>query len=176
MSYKEKQNLKTKGLVKLINTYDKQIIASAESFKINPFLILSIAKVESGHRANAVRYEKGYKWIKNPAKHAHRHNITKDTEVVLQQMSWGILQIMGATARDLGYNGFIPELLVPEVGVHWGVKYLARLLKKYDKMEDAIASYNAGSVRKNEDGTYENQTYVDKVMKEYNKIKEKYNV
>ena len=95
-------------------------------------------------------------------------------------MSWGPMQIMGATARWLGFKGtFLSELIEPEVGIEYGCKYLANLKRRFsgnsknncNQVDDIaifcdkkISAYNAGSPRKKADGTYVNQKYVDKVL------------
>ncbi len=64
----------------------------------------------------------------------------------------GLMQIMPYTGRQLakllGVNGFaVKSLLEPEVNVRFGTRYLNRLLKLYQKIPLAAASYNAGPHR-----------------------------
>lgn len=59
--------------------------------------------------------------------------------------SWGLMQIMGQTARELGCTQLdIPFWLTKYMGVLYGVKYLKSKLKKYD-LPDAVSAYNAGT-------------------------------
>lgn len=61
-----------------------------------------------------------------------------------QQSSWGLMQVMGAVAREHGYRrSFFPGLCKPEVGLEYGCRFLARLLARYDE-QDAVSAYNAG--------------------------------
>lgn len=75
----------------------------------------------------------------------------------------GMMQIMLSTGLMLGYN--ILELWSPDVNVECAAKYLSQLSDRYGgNTEDMISAYNQGSPRRNEDGTYKNQSYVDKVL------------
>ena len=77
----------------------------------------------------------------------------------------GVMQLMPATARDLG----VSDSFDAEQNIMGGAKYLSRLLKKYDNNASlALAAYNAGSgnVAKY-DGIppfKETQNYVKKVL------------
>jgi len=73
------------------------------------------------------------------------------------------MQIMGFKARELGFEGYLPMLCLPHLGLEWGCraleKFLARERGDYFR---AVASYNAGSVRY-VDGKLSNEEYVLKV-------------
>lgn len=79
--------------------------------------------------------------------------------------SYGLMQVLNTTARDLGLTGDPTALFVPEVGIGYGVKYLAQQLKRYGgDVTKAVAAYNAGSARAGADGRLVNQPYVDYVL------------
>jgi soluble lytic murein transglycosylase-like protein len=71
----------------------------------------------------------------------------RDQEWWAQQASWGLLQIMGATARELGCRAeYLTHLVAdPTAGLEYGCLYLARLLKRCGTIDGAISAYNAGS-------------------------------
>lgn len=48
--------------------------------------------------------------------------------------------------------------------IEYGAKYLASQYKRYGDWHDAVAAYNAGSVKKDASGRYTNQPYVDFVF------------
>jgi soluble lytic murein transglycosylase-like protein len=135
-------------------------------------LIYAIIETESGWNPYAVRYEPNWQYlIKIPDKMLNALCITRDTEEQLQKFSWGLMQVMGSVARELNFTGLLTELVNPQVNVNLGIRHFKRFLDKYKKLEDAIASYNAGSPRKKSDGKYVNQEYVDKVLANYKKYK-----
>lgn len=143
----------------------------AREYGLDPRLVFAIVQVESSNRSNVARYEDHWRWFVDTSEHAKRLGITNATELQLQKFSYGLMQIMGGTARELGYNGFLPELCVPQVGVRWGCIYLKKLIDKYETQDEAVAAYNAGSPRRTESGEFENERYVRKVRAVFNEIK-----
>lgn len=123
----------------------------------------AIIHVESSWNPWAVRYERQYAYLLTPEEFAKSSRITLETEAVLQRCSWGLCQLMGGTARDLGYTGMLTCLLDPEVNILYGAHLFARIAGHYVHQDDQIAAYNAGSVKRKADGRYLNQGYVDKV-------------
>ena len=83
--------------------------------------------------------------------------------------SWGLMQVLLGTARWITKNPDLTAsaLMQPEFNIYTGTKYLAYLQGKYPNVKDMIAAYNAGSPRRNPDGTYVNQAHVDKWYKWY---------
>jgi soluble lytic murein transglycosylase-like protein len=126
-------------------------------------LLAAIVQTESGGNPLAARFEIAYKYTVKFSDFAREQNITPITEEVLQKTSWGLCQIMGGLARELGHQGSLLELLVPEINLTLAAKHLKNLIKRYPNKDDMIASYNAGSPIKGMDGKYRNQQYVDKV-------------
>ncbi len=123
----------------------------------------ALIHIESSWNPWAVRYERPFAYLLRPEAFAKTSRISLETEAVLQRCSWGLCQIMGGTARDLGFTGLLTTLLDPEVNIPLGVALFKRLSGEYLKVDDQIAAYNAGSVKRKPDGTYANQDYVDKV-------------
>lgn len=123
------------------------IDAMALKYNVPAALIKAIIKVESNWNINASRFE------------AHKTDA-----------SWGLMQVMLATAKEtLSNSGLtITQLTNPSVNIEAGTKYLAQQLKRYNgNIMDAIAAYNAGSARKNESGVYNNNAYVQSVYGNY---------
>lgn len=94
--------------------------------------------------------------------------------------SYGLMQLRIDTARRmLNAPTLTPTmLLVPETNIMAGAKYLQNSFKRWPNLKDTIASYNAGSPRKNSAGLYVNskgvtnvQKYVDKVYGYYQEYK-----
>jgi len=139
----------------------REIQKVSKKFDINPKIIASIVMQESGGDACATRYENHYRWLLNPEVYAVKNRITVETETMQQKTSWGLMQIMGGVARELGYEGPLVGLCRPEINLHYGIKKLLQLKGKYsENLNDVFAAYNAGSVRKDDSGAYVNNHYV----------------
>jgi len=67
------------------------------------------------------------------------------TERIGRATSWGLMQIMGQTARELGFEAPFFPLLCSQagLGVDYGARHLKALLGRYG-LEDALSAYNAG--------------------------------
>ncbi len=127
----------------------------------------AIIEVESAFNPWAVRYEPNSEAQSAVVECSRLLGITQLTEQVSQKFSWGLGQVMGSTARSLGYRGPLTLLCSPITGIHWCCEAFQKNGARYAKLEDKIAAYNAGSARKRTNGQYINQSYVDKVMRIY---------
>lgn len=145
----------------------RAFLDACKRFGIDPKLAAAIVTVESSWNPWSVRYEPMFHYLHKPDFFAAAQRWTVQTETVLQKTSLGLMQIMGGTARDLGYQDHLTKLLLPEVGLEWGLRYLATKTQRYRDLRDAISAYNAGSARRSPGGAYSNQDYVDKVWRHY---------
>lgn len=131
-------------------------------------LVYAIIHTESGGNPWAIRYEPAfYERYIAPKPVKPRPPCSEQTESRLLACSFGLMQIMGATARETGFDGvFLSELCNPKVGIEWGCKYLATLVQRHvsrHRWEGVVAAYNAGSPKKTKTGLWVNQAYVDKI-------------
>jgi soluble lytic murein transglycosylase-like protein len=144
----------------------------AKQYQLDPNLVGAIVLAESGGDTFAVRFEphvyrrQTYINLNAPKP----RTCSKETERVLQSMSFGLMQVMGFNARPAGFCGWLNELCDPAVGLDQGCQHLAGLLKRWPDFEDAVSAYNQGSPRK-QGGQYTNQAYVDKVMGYYHSLR-----
>lgn len=147
------------------------ITQAAQTHGLPVSLVLAIVQVESGGNPWAARYEPGFydRYVMTQPVKA-RAPCSIKTEARLRATSFGLMQIMGQTARETGFDGvFLTELCDPAVGLDWSCKYLSRLLSVYRAkygLEGAVAAYNAGSPKKGGDGRWVNQVYIDKIRRE----------
>lgn len=141
---------------------------------LDPLLVAAVIKVESSGQAFATRYEKAYRWLVTPSQFAQDLGISLDTEVIAQAHSYGLMQIMGGTARGLGFTGYCVELVGVELGLEYGCRCLAHCVDRFRPLEHSIAAYNAGSPRDVApyDGVLDNQPYVDRVLKHLAELNE----
>lgn len=135
----------------------------ADEQNIPASILAAIVQTESSGNRYAVRFEPHYKYLFQTKEHAQDNRITEATETIMQMTSWGLTQVMGAVARELGMKGPIFQMLEPKVNLTYCALLLKRLAKKYSQKDDLLAAYNAGSPIKGLDGKYKNQQYVDKV-------------
>lgn len=102
----------------------------------------------------------------------------KRFEKHLNDSSYGIGQILYQTAKGLGFKGQPEELFDDDTNLKYSILFISNLYKKYENIDDTIASYNMGYPRKAEDTTdlikkiygtpqtdwtYANQPYVNRI-------------
>lgn len=108
-----------------------------------------IGAIESGDNPNAIRYEKGWRWITPALTQQARsaHACSLDTAVMLISCSYGKYQIMGSILYELGYKGRLtPDFLTnTQLQDIYFAKYLInRKLDKYTP--EMLASQSAREV------------------------------
>ncbi len=137
------------------------IETNAYCYDIPIEIVCGIISQESSWRADATRYEPAFqKRYIDPKYPKFSEKWRRDMST-----SWGLMQIMGITARELGFRGDPCELLNNPLGIKYGCKKLASLMRKYpDSNKDVIAAYNAGTARRDKNGQYINKNYVNKVL------------
>lgn len=165
--------------------FNSEILTTASTFKLDPDLIAAQVHVESGNNPWAWNPEPLYKYLwdvqKNrpfrmlmPAEVSSEIPPTdfpclagaRDQEWWAQQASWGLLQIMGAVARENGFKGpYLAELCDPIVNLSIGCNHLAQLMlwAKGNTIQ-ALAAYNGGK-KGNTQTPFRNQAYADRVLK-----------
>lgn len=148
-----------------LTRFETAIQNIGDQFKVPHDLICSIIMVESSGNPWAARFEPAYKYLYKEWELSKTARVSLDTMIVLQKTSWGLMQVMGGKAYEMGLNNKdLPHILcVPEIGIEFGVKILAKDLNRYGNETEAIAAYNAGSAIKNSQGFFINQQYVNKV-------------
>lgn len=150
----------------------REISEVADQKNFDPLLIASIVSVESDGDHYASRYEDHYRWLVDPDKFAKENQITYQTEVIFQKTSFGLMQVMGANFREMGYPCNLSTLASRKrLALEYGVDFFKKLVHKYDSIDDALSAYNQGTPRKNALGEYQNQHYVDKINERYEYLK-----
>lgn len=137
-------------------------------------LVAAIITVESNGNPYAIRYETDFfSTYIVPCKFKLIPPCSKGTEQRARATSWGLMQIMGQVARERGFaNAFLSELCMPDVGIEYGCRQVRHCADQYlaeHGWPGVIASYNAGSPRKDATGYFVNQTYVNHVQSEMEK-------
>ncbi len=144
----------------------------AKAHGLEPALVGAFVAVESGGIPERTRYERHWSFFHHPTNEiAAALGITEQTEMMAQAHSYGYMQVMGATARDLGFMGYLHTLCQPDLGLEYGCRFLVKKRGQYPELKDLVASYNAGTPRKGDDNRYKNQEYVDLVLQKYETFK-----
>jgi soluble lytic murein transglycosylase-like protein len=92
--------------------YDAVIARVSQRYRVHPALVKAVVAAESNFDPRAVSH-KG---------------------------AQGLMQLMPATARDLG----VEDAMEPEQNISGGVRYLRAMLERFGEVDFAVAAYNAG--------------------------------
>ena len=125
--------------------YDNEIKKYSAQYNINPLVIKALIEKESGFDTWASRFESHWRWFVSVKKFARKNKISFDTEKTLQSTSFGLCQVMGGVARELGFEGQLTKLCIPSIGIELGCKKLRQCLDRWGSLDRALAAYNAGS-------------------------------
>lgn len=110
---------------------------------VDPVLCCAVVEQESYPPWNqwCSRYEPGFftKYIEKMT------NLTP-TEARNRATSWGLMQLMGETAREEGYTTYLEQLIDPQIGLDRGLIHLKRMLVKANgDVHAALQFWNGGS-------------------------------
>lgn len=136
------------------------VAAIAEPHGLDTDLVLAVVAQESSGRPGAWNPEPHYRWFWDISANSPFRVVT-DSEVASQrppddfdgddaewwgqQSSWGLLQVMGAVARERGFAAVdLPDLCVPWIGIRYGIAQLVHLRKRFGSGDDMLATYNGG--------------------------------
>lgn len=124
-------------------------------------LVLAMIWQESTGNPWAYRYENGYvyfyEWKRGRALYDDRQSVQGNriksaailgaTEFNGQSASWGLMQPMGAAARERGFRGlYLPELCEPEINISIATAHywIYASLSGERGVENALQRYNGG--------------------------------
>jgi soluble lytic murein transglycosylase-like protein len=142
-----------------------QLVSAATVYSLEPQLVEALVLVESGGNPYAWNPEPRYRWIWNVRLHQPFRVLTdterisnvppadfpvlagdRDNEWWGQRASWGLMQVMGAVARELGCTvPYLPQLCEPELNLELGCRLIASHLKwAQGNVRRALGAFNAG--------------------------------
>ena len=123
--------------------------AKATDHGLDPALFCALVETESDWYTYASRYEEGFqKYYIDPIKSVRRYGSTSyKTERKDRATSFGLCQVMGQVARELGCEArSLGELTRPEIGLEFGAKRLKKAMdRKGGDVREALLNYNGGS-------------------------------
>lgn len=142
--------------------YSKMLMLVGRGMGIDPFLLGGLICQESGGDTWSTRPEPYFRWVLGrkveqlpPLRRLLPQWRTPEQDAYMQRISFGLCQVMGAVARELGLSGYLTRLCDPYVGIFYGAKHLARQLKRCNgDIRQALLRYNGGG----------NREYPDKVL------------
>lgn len=115
--------------------------ARAAAANVNAALVCAVCEQESAWDPWASRFEPTFyeRYIVNL-------KLGSATEAYSRAFSWGLMQIMGETAREDGYHGPFPALCDPQTGLDMGIEHLRRMLvRSGGNMPIALNLWNGGA-------------------------------
>lgn len=169
----------------MVIPYWSDIQAAAKTFSLDPQVVAGLVMTESGGDTCAWNPEPRYRYFWDVKHNKPFRAITSaelaskfpppdfpvlfgdaDQEWWAQQASWGLMQVMGAVAREHGYSTpYLTDMCVSSTrNLVVGCKHLRQLLdwSKGD-VQQALAAYNGG-MGGNVARPFHNQAYADKVL------------
>lgn len=173
-----------------MSQYASDVERTAQRHGIDPNVIKAICIVESGGDRFAFRHEPGYRYLWNlrtgtPFRKLMAYEIHNDFppgdfydtvgnhgssalhEWIGQKTSWGLMQVMGAVAREAGFKErYLTHMLEVGYNLEYGCTALKRCLKwAGGDVDAALAAYNGGMSDDNRPSVSpkRNQRYVDKI-------------
>lgn len=111
----------------------------AQQAGLDPALVCAVVEQESSWDPKAKRYEPGF---------YERYIVpltVKTTEGHLRAFSWGLMQVMGQVARELGFKGDLTDIQDPMIGLTLGCEHLKNKLDAAKgNVEKALLLWNGG--------------------------------
>jgi soluble lytic murein transglycosylase-like protein len=108
---------------------------------LDPLLVCALIEQESAWDAHAIRYEPAFR-----TRYVAPLGLPP-TEEVARSISWGLMQVMGQSAREHGFAGkFLAALCDPPIGITIGCAVLAAKISQASRdIPRALALWNGGS-------------------------------
>jgi len=163
-----------------VETVISALTGDTSTYYIPKELVFAIMYQESRGNPYAYRYEPGFfSWLSrrisgDDAVRGLKQYVSKKTEMVGRSTSYGPMQILGQTAREMGFKGpYLTELCDPDQGIYYSTKYLLSRIKRHPSLEEHIAAFNSGTPKyHSKTNTLINAPYVESVKQQMNKFKE----
>ena len=139
--------------------------------RLTPELVCAVVEQESSWRPWAIRYEPKFfdRYIlpQVQASAKQKGGLRDVTEARARAFSWGLMQVMGQTAREHGFKGPLPRLCEPITGLDVGCRVFAAKLAAAKRsggvhtVKKALLLWNGGARKEYADEVLERvDTYV----------------
>jgi soluble lytic murein transglycosylase-like protein len=113
---------------------------TASDLNLYGALVCAIVEQESSWDPWSMRYEPDFR-----ARYVAPLGLPPTAEIA-RSISWGLMQLMGEAARELGFNtGSLAQLCDPATGLYWGCRaFSAKLKIAGDDESKALELWNGG--------------------------------
>ncbi len=117
----------------------------AHAAGLDPAIVCAVCEQESAWNPWAIRYEPAfYRRYLLPL--AASGQIEDATEARARAFSWGLMQVMGETAREHGYGGHLAALCEPATGIEIGCRVLAaKFSEARGDVRRSLLDWNGGA-------------------------------
>lgn len=142
----------------MISTHRPDLLTIAARYQLDPRLLEAQVWVESSDNPFALRYEHAFyvRYLQGKPQWS--------AWGPLAACSYGLLQIVFATAVEDGFHGRPEDLFVPAIGLNAGALHFRKLLDHLGGDESAaLAAYNGG-LGGNQTPPYRNADYLSRVL------------
>jgi len=108
---------------------------------LDPALVCAVVEQESGWDAWAIRYEPFFR-----VRYVSPLRLPPSEEIA-RSISWGLMQVMGQVAREVGFDGkYLSELCDPSAGLDVGCRVLAAKIAAANRYTPrALELWNGGA-------------------------------
>lgn len=121
----------------------------ARAAGLDEALVCAVVEQESNWIPWAIRYEPEFQ-----ARYVDPSHLGQ-TETIARSISWGLMQLMGQVARELGFNGKMASLCDPDVGIPLGCQHLRNKIAAHgNDIHAGLQAWNGGG----------NPAYADQVL------------
>lgn len=122
---------------------------AAGIYGLDGALVCAVIEQESNWIPWAIRYEPEFQ-----KRYVDRLGFSP-TETVARSISWGLMQLMGQVARELGFTTKLASLCDPDNGIEWGCKHLKNRIEAHGgDIRAGLLAWNGGG----------NKSYPDEVI------------
>jgi soluble lytic murein transglycosylase-like protein len=126
-----------------LSTNDARLALAAKyaaKYGLEPSLVCAVIEQESFWNPFAIRWEPLFF-----QRYIVPQGLADATEAYTRAMSFGLMQIMGETAREFGFQGkFLTQLCDPDIGVEIGCRKLQKCFSVHGDAETSLLAYNGG--------------------------------
>lgn len=126
-------------------------MAASQRTHLHPRLIAAVIFQESGGDPFAMRFEPAFyeKHLKNRSRKQLLGYVptrcSLQTELYSRACSFGLMQILGETARENGFDAeFLAELCDPARNIELGCTLLEKFIDKVGSVDGGLLRYNGG--------------------------------